>query len=269
MRGKTLRLAIVDDDEETRVDVKKKLKKVFELPQMKDIKYDLDLHESGLELLGCKVEYDLILLDYEMSNMNGLEVAVELNKLKPRPRFIFLTNHDMPAKKMFEVFPKGYIYKSDSFDEFQRVIAEQVEKIIGQKRIEIIYYETERYEMEYRGKMERVIEEVRKTKLLNVKDIVYLETGINKKLKTSYIYIINGDVYSTHKAMSYWLSLLPKDEFMHSSKTNAVSLSHVKEVSGGEVVFSSDEIEPITLTKSLKKKFKAAHNYYILEVKDD
>jgi len=269
MKGKKLRLAIVDDHEEARADAKQKLGKAFELPQMRDIKYDLDVHESGAGLLSSKEEFDLILLDYEMPDMNGLEVAIELNKLLPRPRFVFLTSHDMPPKEMFEVFPSGYIYKSDTLEEFQRIVVEQIEKIVEEKRIEIIYYETEYYEMEYKGKLEKVTEEVRKTKLLSVKDIAYLETGFSQKVKTSYIYMVNGDVYRTHKSMSHWLSLLPKNEFVHSSKTNAVGLRHVEGVSGSEVIFNSDEIEPVTLTKTLKKKFKTAHDYFTLEVEGD
>jgi len=269
MKEKIPRLAIVDDQGKAIIEAKKKLEKTFELPKMRGIKYDLDIHKSGYELLANEKEYDLVLLDYEMPEMNGFEVAVELNKLRPRPRFVFLTIHDMPSKEMFEVFPNGYIYKSDTLEEFQKIIIEQIEKILEKRRIEIIYYETEVYEMVYKDKKEKAVEEVRRTKLLNVKGIVYLETGISKKAKTSYIYMVNGDVYLTRKSMSHWLSLLPKDEFVHSSKTHAVGLRHVKEVNGNEIIFQSDEIEPITLTRTLKEKFKAARNYYILEGGDN
>ena len=269
MRGKALKLAIVDDQDDAIIAAREKLDKTFELPQMKDIKYDLDIYKGGFELLSSETEYDLILIDYDMSNMNGLGLAIELNKLRPKPRFVFLTSYDMPAKEMFDVFPSGYIYKSNPLEEFQRVIAGQIEKILDQKRIEIIYYQTESYEMEYKGTKEMITEAIRKTKLLNIKDIALLETGISKKVKTSYIYTINGDVYLTHKPMSYWLTLLPEDEFVHSSKVNAVGLRHVESISGSEIIFNSDEIEPINLTRTLKEKFKVAHHYYTLEVEDD
>jgi len=269
MKGKVIRLAIVDDHEEARIDAKENLEKAFELPRMKGIKYDLDIYKCGPEMLASKKEYDLILLDYEMPCMNGLEVAAKLNCLQHGSRFIFLSNHDMPSKKMFEVFPNGYIYKSDTLEEFQRVVVGQIERIVEQRRIEIIYYETESYEVEHKGEKEKVTERVRKTKLLNVKDIAYLETGISKKVKISYIYTISGDVYLTHKPMSHWLSLLPENEFTYSSRINAVSLRHVERENGSEIIFNNDEIDPVTLTKSLKKKFKAAHEYYILEMEGD
>ncbi|MCL1989505.1 MAG: LytTR family DNA-binding domain-containing protein [Defluviitaleaceae bacterium] len=269
MNKRIIKIATVDDQEEARIDVTVKLKKTFELPRMKGIDYDLDTYSHGNELLDSDQEYDLILLDYEMPTMNGLEIAMELNKLRPRPRLIFLTSYDMPAKKMFEVFPKGYIYKSDPVEEFQRIMIKQVEKILHQRRLEIIYYENETYEMEYKGKKEKISENVRKTKLINVKDIAYFETGISKKVKTSYIYMTNGNVYLTHKAMSYWLSMLPADEFVHSSKHYVIGLRHVKEIRHAEVIFKHDDMESMTLSRTLKKKFKTAFDYYQLEVEDD
>lgn len=88
---------------------------------------EADSGQKGLELVLQK-EPDVIFLDIEMSQMNGMEVAEHLKKVKKRPLLIFATAYPDYAAKAFRMEATDYLLKP--FDE------EQLEETI--KRIEKI-----------------------------------------------------------------------------------------------------------------------------------
>ncbi len=52
---------------------------------------------EGLQLFGTKA-VDAVLLDYSMPDMDGLEVAQAMKRIKPEVPIIFFTGHTLPKK---------------------------------------------------------------------------------------------------------------------------------------------------------------------------
>lgn len=69
---------------------------------------------------------DIILMDVNMSPVNGFEATRELKKKAPASRIIGVSMHAMPAyvKQMFRVGAMGYVTKNSSKDEMINAILE-------------------------------------------------------------------------------------------------------------------------------------------------
>lgn len=65
---------------------------------------------SGLQL-AFELQPDLVFLDIEMPDRNGLSVAAELMQLVPPPAVVFVTAHPQHALAAYQVAPADYLLK--------------------------------------------------------------------------------------------------------------------------------------------------------------
>ncbi len=76
---------------------------------------------SGLEAISMAQEFspDIILLDINMSPINGFEATRKILKQKPQTRIIGLSVHKQPsyAKNILQLGAKGYLTKSSPHKE--------------------------------------------------------------------------------------------------------------------------------------------------------
>ena len=73
-----------------------------------------------LEEQGC----DVLLLDIDMPEMDGLEIARKLADLQEKPLLIFVTGHDELVYDSFRYHPFGFIRKNFFEKEIQKVLAD-------------------------------------------------------------------------------------------------------------------------------------------------
>lgn len=75
--------------------------------------YDIDVTSAGyeaLKLLRSK-KYDVVLLDFRMSGLNGEEVMAEIKKRDPGIRIIFITAYSDSGRTMERLLNEGaYAY---------------------------------------------------------------------------------------------------------------------------------------------------------------
>ena len=76
--------------------------------------FKVSLAKSGkqaVKLLEKGMNYDLILLDIDMPDMNGLMLAAKIKEASPQTSIIFLTGYSEYAVKAFELHAQGYLMK--------------------------------------------------------------------------------------------------------------------------------------------------------------
>ena len=110
-----------------------------------------------LELLQ-KQSCDVLLLDIDMPDITGLEVAEQLKELKKKPLFIFVTSHDELVYDSLQFHPFGFVRKSFLDTELPRILADCERELLGNKQYyhfrtaegevslpleDILYFETE------------------------------------------------------------------------------------------------------------------------------
>lgn len=86
---------------------------------------------AALELLK-RNEYDLLVTDYEMPGLTGLELVKAAKAIHPEMKIVVLSMHDDPAvvKEMLRLGVNGYLLKKDS----HRTLREALQKVMEGKR---------------------------------------------------------------------------------------------------------------------------------------
>lgn len=116
-------IAVCDNEEFALVQVAEVVKKEFAKIGVNAEINTFNEPESLLESnrTGC---YDVIFLDIDMPDINGIEAARIIKKLNPKTLVIFVTGKDELVYKSFEVHPFGFIRKSKLREEISGIVAD-------------------------------------------------------------------------------------------------------------------------------------------------
>ncbi len=125
-----MKIAVCDDEKETRNMFAVKLRKLF--PDA-----ELLLYRSGEELLLSDAEPDILLLDIQMPGYNGMETARKLRSRNRKTIIIFVT---AMADYVFEAFDVGafhYLVKPFHDEKFEEVLQNAVKQSKDRKNREL------------------------------------------------------------------------------------------------------------------------------------
>lgn len=96
----------------------------------------VQLFSGGRELLVClsTSACDILLLDIDMPEMTGLQVARELSFLKKKPLLIFVTGHDELVYDSFQYHPFAFIRKSRFDAEIEKTLQDCIKEICDKEQ---------------------------------------------------------------------------------------------------------------------------------------
>lgn len=117
------KILIVDDDENARRVITQMLK---------GDEYSLDQADSGKDALKKVTagDYDLLILDYMMPEMDGMEVMLEVKKLKPAVKVVMITAVYLTIEKAVEAMRRGASdYVAKPFE--MKVFRETVKRVLA------------------------------------------------------------------------------------------------------------------------------------------
>ncbi|MGG5315032.1 LytR/AlgR family response regulator transcription factor [Enterococcus sp. AZ072] len=105
-----MRIAICDDEKKQRNALRTTVERSL---QLKGLAYQIDEFENGEALLAqlAAVTPDILFLDIEMGQLNGMETARLLRKQAAEPLLIFVTSHPDYVFQGYEVQALHYILK--------------------------------------------------------------------------------------------------------------------------------------------------------------
>ncbi|MDE5909686.1 MAG: LytTR family DNA-binding domain-containing protein [Lachnospiraceae bacterium] len=125
------KIAICEDDRNYIAFLKKMLLKIEGMNESTVSFYDFF---SGEELLFyASLDFDLVILDIQMGDLNGYETARKLREIDRNMLLVFCTGKVEPAAEHFKVTPYRYLLKRYSDDEMLKEMAEIVGKMKEQK----------------------------------------------------------------------------------------------------------------------------------------
>ena len=106
-----MNIAICDDEEFYVQDISTRLDNFTQT--FKDIPLDIDTFTSGKDLIKSftKKKYDLIYLDIELADSNGIDIAQYVHDIKPNCMIIFVTSHMSYVNQSFIVNAFQFIKK--------------------------------------------------------------------------------------------------------------------------------------------------------------
>ncbi len=161
--------------------------------------------------------YDILLLDVEMNNMNGIELAKRIRKDNNRAEIIFITSHFEFVGEGYDVDALHYLIKPISADKLTQVLTKAAEKLSVEPPSVVIFCE---------GRTVKLYET----------DILYVESFLH------YIVIYTKDKeYKIKENISVFENKV-SDDFYRIHRSYLVSLKHITRISRTSVNIGSTEL---------------------------
>ena len=119
-----MKIFICDDEPKIMSDISAKVR--LALPEA-----DISEFTSGKFLLEAITEnnFDILLLDIDMPEISGLDIAARLTKLENKPLLVFVTSHDELVYDSLQFHPFGFVRKGYMDKELPRILADCVTEL--------------------------------------------------------------------------------------------------------------------------------------------
>lgn len=201
----------------------------------------VDVYKSGTELVKANVRYDIIILDYKMDGLNGLETAKALRAgVNCFSCIIFLTNYPEIAIPAYEVDTYRFVLKNtlnqglfNALDDFRRM-----------KGFD--------YDISVKACPDNFL------LTLNTSEIIFIEV-INKEC---IIHTTNGGEILTRRSLSGLFSELPNTHFYRIHKAYAVNFQHIKERSNTFLKVTGCSLQ-LPISRNYLREFKKAYYNFL------
>ncbi len=235
-----LRIGVCDDDEKDRERIESLIRDII---KKWDGKYCITLFESGEEL--CKAlqsqDYQVLLLDIQMPNMNGIETLKKIEEMRKESLIIFVSSDDTYLRKLYAPNVLGFLDKPVEQNLLKEKLIRAKELLVKEasnvlvynkkgisiyvKYSDIIYVETKMHYLyiqtpdevhRFKGTMNQLWERLQqsgtfcrphRSYIINMK---YLESSTSKDVVVNGIHIVIGRYYKadTQKRLLHYVQQL-------------------------------------------------------------
>lgn len=233
-----LRIAVVEDDKTYAAQLKEYL---VRYGTEKNQKISVALFPDGEDIVtDYSAEFDIILMDVEMTFMDGMTTAERIREKDNEVVIIFITNMPQYAIQGYKVDALDYVLKPISYFAFSQRIDRALTRV---KKKEATYITV----AQKGGK-----------KKLNVDKICYVEVRDHDLI----YHTTKGDIV-TKSSMKEAEDTLGGTKFFRCNRCYLVNLEYVEDFRGNDVTVASDVIQ---VSRARKKAFMDALNDYMNEV---
>ena len=231
-----MRVAICDDDRESCARLRSLIKK-----QEPDC--EVACFDTGKRFLEAKGHFDILLLDIQMEEMSGIEVARILRINQEKTILIFVTALKEYAAEAFEVSAFSYLLKPVEPEKFCRVFEDACR---------------EARKMESQSGEQLFFQTKARSFLVQKKEILYVES--HKRKVEIHTLRENIQIYATMKNMEGQLG----NGFFRCHRGYLVNLAYVAEYGTGVIRLQNGE--DIYLAREKYSEFSKAYTKYLQTV---
>ena len=229
-----IKIALCDDEEIFLEETAKYCEQYF---TDKGIEYEITKYSEGRKLLAAE-EYDIVLLDVEMPEMNGIEIKRYIEGQRGGTRIVFISSYPENMPEAFGENVMGFLIKPLEYAEFAIKMNKILMMVMNDNRV--IMYET-----------------FKDARRIRLKDIMYIKA----EGKYSRIFISDDSDILVLKALNECEAELGKS-FVRCHKSYIVNLSHVRLLKK-EIILTNGKELPIG--RSVSDVVKEAYDRYIWE----
>ncbi len=230
-----IRIAICDDDRQ----VVKTIKDFLSDSPEFNCDYFHSSNELKASICNQSSAYHIYLLDIEMPNFNGLEIAKLIRQNDLNALIVFITSHDQYIHEAFDVCTFNYLVKPIDLAKLQQVLDKAKKYLLKNKQAFHFHYNHNYYTVEY----ERIlyIEKFRRQNILNTID--------NER------YQFNMTLYDLKNDLDDMI-------FANAQRSVIVNLQHLLKISG-DFVYLKNLKDPIYISKKYTTSLKEKHLNYL------
>ncbi len=221
-----MRIALCDGNMTT---IGKTKQMIYEYANFRHIELLVEEYGSGAGLLASGIKYPLIILDYEIRDINGLETARLLRKSGASCTIIFLSAYTGFILESFQVKPYRFLLKPLD----RRILFAALDDFFKERTDDRPIW----------------IKDGDNTFCLNTNDIYYLEAA-NKNC----FVILRNKKIRCHKTMARLYGVLPENHFGKINRAYVVNFNYIAGYSSDSVTLHSGE--RLHISRSYSKSFK-------------
>lgn len=237
-----LRIAIVDDEDFYLHDVYLKIEKFKQT--FEDLPIEVDLYLKGKEFIKefQRKPYDLIYLDIELSDINGVNLARMIHEHKSSAMIIFMTSH------------MNYIHQSYVVHAFQYLVKPLKEPLFSYElKRAIKHYQYMNKAFAFPTSQGRIV--------FHLSEVIFLETAY----KSYKIHTTRGVYYGSLKAVNNIRKALLEHTFVKIQRSFIINMDHIVKTDN-ILVYMSDE-SVLIVSKKRYKEFKKKFYKYLEDKK--
>lgn len=230
MERKILRLAICDDDPTIIEQLEIYIEKI------EDVAIIYEVYFSPEELMDdmMEMEFDAYILDIQMENISGIELAKKIHTDSPYPIIVFITSYSQYVFDVFDVMTFDFILKPLQFERFKSVIRNLSNYIFLSNTNFIFNSNRKKWSIPYRK-------------------IIYIE----KQGRRAVIHAVTNRQYLCNMNMEEILNKLSSEMFVVIRKSCVVNMSMITEITKDEIKLSTGHT--LYVAREYKMRVKKRH----------
>ena len=238
MTDNIIKIAVVEDSVE---DLNNCLSLLDRYSKEKKLTFDVQTFASGdAFLMRFKSQYDFIILDINLSAMNGIDVARSIREKDEEVIIMFATNLAKYATNGYEVAAIDFVLKPLSYSSFYLRL-ERVMKKLNKKDDSFIV-------VPYEGGFNKI----------ETNDILYIEV-----ISHDIIFHLNDDEVTTSGTLKKYEEQLKKHWFIRCNSCYLVNARKIKRVEKLDIQLVNDET--IAISHPKRKAFMENFKRYVME----
>lgn len=230
-----LRIGICDDEEIMLEEIQFHLEKTLAEQKIFSLTSVFSSAQNLLYEIKDGKYFDLLLLDIEMPNMSGMELAKQIHTLLPDALILFVTAHYKYAIDSYELNIFRYIPKNQ--------LQERLPHAIKDAAAIIQIQNTDTYIINSQNHFERI----------PLKDILYIERD-NKNVV--FHIATKEETLRIRKTLAEVYSELNPDEFQYIERGYIVNLQHISSITNTDCILTNQTRLPIALSRLCDVKQK-------------
>ncbi|MCD7723869.1 MAG: LytTR family DNA-binding domain-containing protein [Clostridiales bacterium] len=195
----------------------------------------LKFYSAGDLVEFCKNNVpDILFLDIELGDMNGINLAKNLKEKFPNIIIVYVSSHPKYVFACFETEPLNFLKKPPDKDEFAKTFSRVIKKYLQIHKTFPVKWHNELNNLE-------------------IKDICYVE-GYNRHLQ---FHLYNGDSYKAVGRIDEIYKELRLYGFVKTHQGFIVNMQHIKSFGENEIYMKNGD----TVLMSVRRRLKAKEIY--------
>lgn len=232
-----MKIAVCDDELTVREHVSDIIKTYFDERKRNA---ELTLYESGRKMIEDKEAYDIIFLDIEMPEINGIETAEALRKWDVRSKIICLTNYSNFKSHAYKVHAFDYLCKPIKEEAIYAVLNEAVRYLEEAEVSPEIFFKTSQGGIN-----------------LRINEIYYFEYCARELS----IVCERRRYTSASYSLKQLYEKLCRYHFEMPHKSFIVNMLHIKDIKGADIRMDNGDTVPLAQKRSVA--FKNSFNDFL------
>ncbi|MBR6622387.1 MAG: response regulator transcription factor [Ruminococcus sp.] len=225
-----MNIAICDDEDRSLRDIYSKLLNI-------DSRLVIDTFYSGKKLLLSKKKYDIVILDIDMEELDGMKTAELLRQEKRTEYLIFLTGHSEFMQDAFKVKAFRYLIKPADPEELKESLIS-----ISEENMDNVSF---------------IVKDSGSSISISLNDIICFEAFGDG----TYIYTADK-VYTSSSPLKKWIEDIKNYNFFQVHKSYVISFNHTVKICKYEAEMANLKIK-VPISQRKYTKMKAAFFEYV------